>query len=311
MAPISRRLNKAPRVSNVCVMNNTERVTTITIAPSTVPGTLLYQVPVNPNSAPRLQATASQFDSWYGNVSLEVETTGNAFSKDYVVVKHVPNGDPARLPASSSSLLNFAETSGRNGDVRKLQLDSNQSVSVSAPWSESYNPKKPINDPDPSDCNNGLFIIVANGSPGTDSVSLTVRLRYNIHFYGPIFTPLVTDSSISIDSTVGISNSNFFGSASVIVGSGVFVSGNNLLFAKPGRYLVAFSSVGTVFIITGSATPTGTATIFDFAYGITSAALASNGSFVIQTNLPNEGFSIATSAALHTSNAMAIAAYSL
>lgn len=290
---LSRRPNRVPRMSAPCVMSNTERVSTILIPTTVTPGTLLYVLPVNPTSAPRASATASQFDSWFGNVSLEVETTGNAFSKDYVVVKHVPNGDPARLPSNVLNTLNFAESSDRAGDSRKLQLDSNQRVVVTAPWSESYNPKKPILDDDPSDCNNGLFIIVANGSPGTDPVSLTVRLKYNFHFFGPIFVPILTDNSNDLVGNGSLATNSIFGATPIITGLGELSAAiNTVTVPFPGRYLVAASFVGTV--LTGSPTVVASSGSTITSYVSSFTLLESTLYFVFTSTIPSATFTFSS-----------------
>jgi len=238
---------KIPRINSPCMIKDVERLTTISIPTSTTAGQLLYNVTANPMNCPRLSATASQFDTWHGHMIMEVETTGNAFSKDFVVLRHLANGDPSRLPTVASTLLNLAETSERKGEQARLQLDCNKRASVSAIWSESYNPRKPLIDSDPSECNLGQFIIVSNGSPGTDPVSLVVRMRYQIHFYSPIYEPWVYDTSkVFIGAGGGISNTNLFGNAPTISGNGSeTVSGNVVTLPKIGPYTVAYIVGGT------------------------------------------------------------------
>lgn len=92
-------------INSVSTLNGTERIATITIPTSSQPGELLYTLENNPNSAPRARAVASQFDSWHSVTELEVETTGNAFAKNFIIIRHVPNGDPGRLPSDATSLL--------------------------------------------------------------------------------------------------------------------------------------------------------------------------------------------------------------
>lgn len=189
-----------PNMSEVH-FRDTERLLTVTISPSSTPGQLLAQIPVNPLSPPRLQSVARQFDSWHGMMALEAETTGNAFSKNYVIIRHLPNGDPAQIPAQAEALLNTVEACGRPSESQRLQLDSNRKAVVTASWASSYNKNKPIVDPDANDANNGLFLLVSNGSPGTESVDVVLRLRYNIRFFGPIAKPLIPDTSLSMSST--------------------------------------------------------------------------------------------------------------
>lgn len=180
-----------------------ERLLTVTVSPSSTPGQLLAQVPVNPLSPPRLESVARQFDSWRGTMSLEAETTGNAFSKNYVILRHLPNGDPDQIPAQAQALLNTVEACGRPSESQRLQLDSNRKAVVVANWSRSYNKNKPIVDPDANDANNGIFLLVSNGSPGTESVDVVLRLRYNVRFFGPVAKPLVPDTSFQLLSTTG------------------------------------------------------------------------------------------------------------
>lgn len=241
---------KIPRISAPCVIKDVERLTTIVVPTATTAGQLLYNIAANPMACPRLSATASQFDSWYGTMHMEVETTGNAFSKDFVVIRHVANGDPSRIPTVANVLLNLAETSERRGEQARLQLDCNKRASVSAIWSESYNPRKPIIDSDPTECNLGQFIIVSNGSPGTDPVSLVVRMRYIVHFFSPIYTPWVVDTSRVITAAGGgISSANVFGNSPTYSGNGsqLVTTGNSVNFPLAGNYTINFyQSGGTI-----------------------------------------------------------------
>jgi phage FluMu protein gp41 len=282
---LRRASQKIPRISAPCVIKDVERLTTISIPTTTTAGQLLYSIAANPMNCPRLSATASQFDSWYGAMFLEVETTGNAFSKDFVVIRHLANGDPSRIPTVASTLLNLAETSERKGEQARLQLDCNKRASVSAIWSESYNPRKPIIDTDPSECNLGQFIIVSNGSPGTDSVSLVVRMRYVIHFFSPIYEPWVYDTSkVFISGGTGISNSNLFGSAPVITGNGSeTVSANTITFPKAGPYTMAYYAVGTS-VGAPSATFTGASSISPYSNVNTTGLASANWDFVAAAN---------------------------
>jgi hypothetical protein len=257
---VSRRPSqRIPSIQAPCVIKDVERMTTISVASGTTAGQLLYNIAANPMTCPRLSATASQFDSWYGTMSMEVETTGNAFSKDFVVLRHLANGDPSRIPTLANTLLNLAETSERSGEQARLQLDCNRRARVTAIWSESYNPRKPLIDSDPSECNLGQFIIVANGSPGTDPVSLVVRMRYRIHFFSPIFEPWTYDTSKTIiGAGGGISNSNLFGNAPNLTGNGAeTVSANTITIPKIGRYTMAYYVAGTSITAGPSAVWTG------------------------------------------------------
>lgn len=193
-----RRAAPRTRMNSSVFFRDIERVATLSIPTTSAPGELLASYAVNPLSAPRLRAVAQQFDSWHGQMSMEVETTGNAFSKNYVILRHLPNGDPSVVPSNPDALLNTVEASARPGESARLQLDSNRPASVSARWSESYNKNKPIVDADLNDCRNGQFLIVSNGSPGLEIVTLTVRLRYQIRFFGPVYRSLIPDNSARI-----------------------------------------------------------------------------------------------------------------
>lgn len=221
-----------------------ERVSTITISPDTLPGQLLLTLPANPMSAPRSGVIATQYDSWSGHCEMEVETTGNAFSKNYVALKHAPNGDPARIPAGADALLNFAEAGSRPLEACRLQLDSNQASRVSAPWSLSYNPKKPIIDTDPSECNNGVFTIVSNGTPGAETVTLTVRFSYRFMLYGPIYEKQTPDTSASIFGDTPTTSAPF-PTAARVFGTGFVSHTNNSITIKKGRYLASYLLAGT------------------------------------------------------------------
>lgn len=81
-------------------------------------------------------------------------------------------------------LLACAESSTRRNESARLQLDSNKSVLVTAPWKVTYNPTKPLMSKELSESCNGVFYVIANGTPGDKDVSITLRLRYRVHFYG-------------------------------------------------------------------------------------------------------------------------------
>lgn len=277
--PIARRpAQKIPGIQAPCIIKDVERMTTIAVTTSTSAGQLLYNIAANPMVCPRLSATASQFDSWYGSMSMEVETTGNAFSKDFVVLRHLANGDPSRIPTVANTLLNLAETSERAGEQARLQLDCNRRARVTAIWSESYNPRKPLIDADPSECNLGQFIIVANGSPGTDTVSLVVRMRYRIHFFSPIYEPWTYDTSKTIVSGgSGVSNTNIFGNTPTFSGNGAETvpASNTITFPKIGRYTMNYYAGGSSIGSGPTAVFTDTKDIVNYSnISITSAASA-------------------------------------
>lgn len=238
-------------INSVSTLNGTERIATITIPTSSQPGDLLYTLENNPNSAPRARAVASQFDSWHSVTELEVETTGNAFAKNFIIIRHVPNGDPGRLPSDATSLLNFSEAYSRTGESFKLQLDSNGKGIVRAPWNGvSYNPRKPINDSDPSERNNGLFIIVSNGSPGAEPVDITIRYRYSFRFYGPIFVPLLPNVSSFLGNGSGFTPAAPFPLNMTSSGSAIVSRTTSSITLKPGQYYMT-TSIGGTAITTG------------------------------------------------------------
>lgn len=223
-----------------------ERVATFTIPTTSQPGDLLFTLQNNPTSAPRSSAIASQFDSWHGVTSIQVESTGNAFAKNFVVIRHVPNGDPARLPAPGQPLLNVAESYSRRGESIKLQLDSNAKPFCTAPWRGiSYNTRKPILDDDPSERNNGLFIIVSNGSPGTEPVDITVRYKYDFHFYGPLYTGILPNLSGRISTTASTTPAAPLGVNPTIDGNSIISTTANTFTLIPGNYLLSYGFSGT------------------------------------------------------------------
>jgi hypothetical protein len=267
----------------VSYLRGTERVVTLTIPITSKAGDLLYILEGNPNSAPRARAVASQFDSWSSPLELEVETTGNAFSKNFILIRHLPNGDPDRLPSPGQSLLNVAEAYDRRDESVKLQLDSNAKGVCRAPWSLSYNPRKPIEDTDPSERNLGLFIIVSNGSPGTEPVDITIRLRYNFRFYGPIYQPLSPNTSASLSGGSGWSASAPFPSNMILEGTGVISRTTSTITVQPGSYLMSFFVAGNT--LAGSFIPTATGITFT-SRGITSTASSSVATHSFATSTP-------------------------
>nr|QYJ54465.1 ORF2 [Astroviridae sp.] len=223
-----------------------ERVATFTIPINSQPGDILFVLQNNPTSAPRSSAIASQFDSWHGKTAIQVESTGNAFAKNFVVIRHVPNGDPARLPAQGQPLLNIAESYSRRGESVKLQLDSNSKPFCTAPWRGiSYNTRKPILDDDPSERNNGLFIIVSNGSPGAEPVDLTVRYKYDFHFYGPLYTGILPNLSGRITATSGLTPTTPIGTSPTVAGNSIIATTPTSFTLIPGRYFLSYGFSGT------------------------------------------------------------------
>jgi hypothetical protein len=191
-------------------------------------------------------------------MALEAETTGNAFSKNYVIIRHLPNGDPAQIPSQAESLLNTVEACGRPSESQRLQLDSNRKAVVVASWARSYNKNKPIVDPDANDANNGLFLLVSNGSPGTESVDVVLRLRYNIRFFGPIAKPLIPDTSLQVTSTTGSLTTPWNGAS--LRGPGInyirWDEPNAALTVPKGTYMLSVRASGTGLTALGNAAAT-------------------------------------------------------
>lgn len=255
--PRRARTTRRPNMSEVH-FQDTERLATVTVEPGVSPGTLLSMIPVNPLTPPRLQSVARQFDTWKGTMTLEAETTGNAFSKNYVILRHLPNGDPAQIPFEPRALLNTVEAGGRPSDSQRLQLDSNRKATVSATWTHSYNKNKPIVDPDLNDANNGLFLLVSNGSPGTESVDVVLRVRYDIRFYGPVAKPLVTDASVDLYSATGTLALPWKGSSFNGPGTNYLQwdEATATLTMPKGKYLLSVRVTGTGLTALGDAITT-------------------------------------------------------
>nr|WGZ60528.1 structural polyprotein [Bastrovirus sp.] len=256
-----------------------ERVATFTIPTTSKPGDLLFTLQNNPTSAPRSSAIASQFDSWHGVTSIQVESTGNAFAKNFVVIRHVPNGDPARLPAPGQPLLNIAESYSRRGESIKLQLDSNTKPFCTAPWRGiSYNTRKPILDDDPSERNNGLFIIVSNGSPGAEPVDITVRYKYDFHFYGPLYTGILPNLSGRITTGAGTTPTAPLGTVPTIEGNSIIASTANTFTLIPGNYLLSYGFSGTA--VTGQISISASAGVLTQHVGTFSTTGSSRSAFL-------------------------------
>lgn len=136
---------------------------------------------------PRLGVFASQYKQWKGDVSLKVESLGNAFATSSVSLAFIPDPDVNDLPSDPTALLRVVNSAPSQ---RNLHLQSQGSASVTAPWKLSTSPWKFVQDTDVSDRSNGVFVIVSNGSPGTVDVPLKVSVSYNVQFQGNTYTPL-------------------------------------------------------------------------------------------------------------------------
>lgn len=182
-----RKTNSYPQIPG-SRLQGTERIKTITIPTDSTAGKVLAKVYVSPISAPRASTIAAQFDSWSGTISLEAESTGNAFSQNYIILHHFPDADGTRIPTDADLLLAAAETTTHRMETARLQLDSNKKATALAPWRLSYNAYKPLSSVNLSESFNGVFYVISNGSPGDKPVSVTLRMKYNIRFYGASFS---------------------------------------------------------------------------------------------------------------------------
>jgi hypothetical protein len=192
----------------------------ITVPTDAFIGQNLFQLEVNPTMIPRLSVIASQYKQWKGDMKLHVESLGNAFSLSSVTSAFFPDPDPAELPSDPIALLRAIDAAPSK---RNLHLQDTSIKTVDAPWSLTTNPWKFNVDTDPSDRANGLFVIISNGTPGSDPVNVKISLSYDITFQGNTFQPmipaLITPARTLASVTGGITSTEFthpaFGSASV------------------------------------------------------------------------------------------------
>lgn len=182
----------------------TEFLSFVTVPAASTFGSLLYQLEVNPMALPRLSVFASQYKQWKGDVSFVVESLGNAFSTSSVSIAYVPDPDPNDIPTDPTALLRMINSAPFQ---KNLHLQSQGSASVLAPWKLSTNPWKFVQDTDPSDRANGLFLVASNGSPGTADIPLKVSVRYNVTFQGNTYTPLENALANVSQVVYGVNNS--------------------------------------------------------------------------------------------------------
>nr|QYF49508.1 MAG: structural polyprotein [Heilongjiang sediment hepe-like virus 3] len=235
------RRPKAPRIQRKTIRpsngsaqhreTGTEFLSFIPVPIATTLGTSLFVLEANPTKFPRLAIFASQYKQWKGDISLKVESLGNAFATSSVSVAFIPDPNPAELPTDPTSLLRVINSAPSQ---RNLHLQSQGSTSVNAPWKLSTNPWKFVQDDDPSDRANGLFVIVANGSPGTVEVPLKVSASYNVLFQGNTFNPLEESLPTVTSALYGVNN--FLSSSLFTPTTGAknwSVAGNNLILTYP------------------------------------------------------------------------------
>jgi hypothetical protein len=169
-----------------CVQKGHEFLNVTVVETDSTLGQSLFQLEVNPSQVPRLAIIASQYKQWRGRMSLTVESLGNAFSTSSVALAFIPDPDPAELPADPTDLLRVVESAPSRAD---LHLQAVSTKTVTANWDLTTNPWKFVEDDDPSDRSNGLFLLVSYGSPGDTPVNLRIGVSYDITFQGNTFKP--------------------------------------------------------------------------------------------------------------------------
>jgi len=179
-----------------------EYLQTIAIPTTAVFGQSLYTLEVNPMNIPRLQVIASQYKQWKGEISLNVEALGNAFATSSVTVAFVPDPDFSDLP-TSADLVRVVESSPSKVS---LHLKDDLTVRSRASWALSTSPWKFLSDSDPSDRSNGIFVIVAQGSPGTIPVDLKLSVNYNVVFQGNSFVAMEPSTPTATTAWYGVNN---------------------------------------------------------------------------------------------------------
>jgi len=205
--PARRTAKKTIRPSNGSARHSErgqEFLSFLTVPTASTIGSSLYTLEVNPTQFPRLGVFASQYKQWKGDVTLKVESLGNAFATSSVSLAFIPDPDVNELPSDPTSLLRVINSAPSQ---RNLHLQSQGSASVVAPWKLSTNPWKFVQDTDVSDRANGVFVIVSNGSPGAVDVPLKVSVSYNVQFQGNTYSPLEGALANVIQALYGTNNS--------------------------------------------------------------------------------------------------------
>jgi len=175
----------------------------ITVPASATVGQNLFSVEVNPTSFSRLAVFASQYKQWRGLITMRVESLGNAFSTSSVSAAYIPDPDVNELPLDPTALLRVVNSSPSQ---RNLHLQDKNTISINANWQLSTNPWKFVQDTDPSDRSNGLFLIVANGSPGATDIPLKISFRYDVSFQGATYSPLESAAPTVLSALYGVNN---------------------------------------------------------------------------------------------------------
>lgn len=170
-----------------CRQSGHEFLQFLTVPALAAPGTHLLTLRVNPTHFPRLTTLSSQFKQWKGPIRLHIESLGNALTFSSVTAAFFPDPENSQIPTAPATLLSTIEACPRK---TTLHLQSTQRKTVHADWSLSTNPWKFIADTDPSDQSNGFFVIVANGSPGSEPVQLKISASYDVTFQGSTFAAI-------------------------------------------------------------------------------------------------------------------------
>lgn len=234
--------------------NVSEPLSPIVVPADSTMGTLLYAEECNPARLGEiLRAQASQSQSWRGEYIFKMRVNGSVNAKNYAIARWLPDADKSKLPLNKDSLWKYVRGTAQddNRPDRAFvkyniisETNRNSSFSVRASWKGTFNPKKPINDTDPSERSLGLFVIVSNGPPG-EAITIDVDVHAVGKFYGPTPTPTIVNTAIAVTATP-TSLAIPFGPNTTIQGPGsVTAAGTILAVENPGEYLLAIRYVGT------------------------------------------------------------------
>lgn len=234
--------------------NVSEPLSPIVVPADSAMGTLLYAEECNPARLGEiLRAQASQSQSWRGDYVFKMRVNGSVNAKNYAIARWLPDADKSKLPLNKDRLWKYVRGTAQddNRPDRAFvkyniisETNRNSSFSVRASWKGTFNPKKPIDDTDPSERSLGLFVIVSNGPPG-EAITIDVDVHAVGKFYGPTPTPTIINSAIAVTATP-TSLSIPFGPNTTVQGPGsASATGTVLSVDSPGEYLVAIRYTGT------------------------------------------------------------------
>lgn len=247
---LSSGLNQAKKEA-FASLKCTEVIAPIQVPPNSKRGDLLYAVEVNPRTlGPTLAALATQADSWAANFEFLLAVNGDALAKNYALARWLPNGLLSRLPAGGDALWKLArgDLSSKTPDKAKLKYNiiakQETTARVQAPWLQTYNPRKPVLDEDPSDRNLGIFIIVSNGPPGQD-ITIDLDVSYEAYLMGNIPTSVIVNKSTRIENPNPPSITAPFQAQPIVTGDYTFEFTSNSYEPPTGRYLVSHRYTGT------------------------------------------------------------------